>query len=266
MGASSSQGTSERQPLRSALPAPTEASFLVSRPRGPSTPGSTGCRSGMPSPRAAGPPRSRSRPGAPRRPRAGPGVRTLPRSVRSSSRRVDDGVRAAGMRTGAAQPNATVSVPGTLVATPAAGTTPGVGSGPVAAGDVHALRRDQPHHGDRPGPHRCRGGPIRPNPGVPTVMPGGEDARPPGPATTTGSGASGFQARPREREPSGSGGGGAEVTGADSTSPRRTLRRRSPPTRPREHRLSIPAHDNVRMRRSGYFRVLLRLGLCATRS
>ena len=32
---------------------------------------------------------------------------------------------------GAAQPNATGSVPGTLVANPAAGTIPGVGSGPV---------------------------------------------------------------------------------------------------------------------------------------
>ncbi len=108
---------------------------------------------------------------------------------------------------------------------PGGGHDPGRRVGPGRDGGVHARRRDQLHHGDRPGPHRCRGGPIRPGPGVPTVMPGGEDARPTGPAATTGSGASGFLARPREREPSGSGDAGAEMTGADSTSPRRTLRR-----------------------------------------
>ena len=61
--------------------------------------------------------------------------------------------------------------------------------------------------------------------GMPTVMPGGECACPTGPPTTTGSEASGFLTRPRERESSGSGDAGAEMTGADSTSPRRTLRR-----------------------------------------
>ena len=66
---------------------------------------------------------------------------------------------------------------------------------------------------------------IQPGPGVPTVMPGSACACPTGPATTTGSEASGFLTRPRERESSGSGDAGAEMTGADSTSPRRTLRR-----------------------------------------
>src|SRR5262249_52165497 len=37
-----------------------------------------------------------------------------------------------------------------------------------------------------------------------------------------------FLTRPRERESSGSGDAGAEMTGADSTSPRRTLRRVDP--------------------------------------
>ena len=73
--------------------------------------------------------------------------------------------------------------------------------------------------------HRRRPDPARPGPGVPTVRPDSECACPKGPATTTGSEASGFLARPREREPSGSGDAGAEMTGADSTSPRRTLRR-----------------------------------------
>ena len=62
---------------------------------------------------------------------------------------------------------------------------------------------------------------IRPDP----KRSDGQARRRVGPAATTGSGASGFLARPREREPSGSGDAGAEMTGADSTSPRRAMRR-----------------------------------------
>jgi hypothetical protein len=76
-------------------------------------------------------PRSRARPGAPRRPCVGPGVRTLPRSVRSSSRRADPAVFVTVTPLSAVELNATASVPGTFVDTPAAGTIPGVGSGPV---------------------------------------------------------------------------------------------------------------------------------------
>ena len=61
----------------------------------------------------------------------GPGPTTPPEWTRSSSRRTDPAVLVAGTPPGAAQPNATGSLPGTFVATPAAGTIPGVGSGPV---------------------------------------------------------------------------------------------------------------------------------------
>jgi hypothetical protein len=81
---------------------------------------------------------------------------------------------------------------------------------------------------------------IRPGPGVPTVRPGGACACPTGPATTTGSGASGFLTRPRERESSGSGDAGAEMTGVDSTFPRRTLRRSIRPRRATLRSLTQP--------------------------
>jgi hypothetical protein len=64
--------------------------------------------------------------------------------------RADPAVLVTGTPLSAAQLDATASAPGTCVATPAAGTIPGVGSGPGRDGDVHDRRLDQLHHGDCP--------------------------------------------------------------------------------------------------------------------
>ena len=115
-------------------------------PRGPSTPRLTGWRPGTPSPRAAGPPRSRARPGAPRRPRG---------SRRDDARRGGPGRRRGGRRRGraAGPPLPHAATDPRHPPPPAAAGRPrpgGVGRGPPAAG---------PRTGD--GPRRVPGRPGR---------------------------------------------------------------------------------------------------------
>ena len=99
-------------------------------PRGPSTPRSTGCRPGTPSPRSAGPPRSRARPGAQEAPR---GSRCDDFAEVGSGRR--RGGRRRGSGRGAAPP-ARGDRPSTSTALRGRGATPPVrgGAGPPADG------------------------------------------------------------------------------------------------------------------------------------
>ena len=189
MLAASPTATSARLPTEPCPPFPRTRVVRSARiPRGSSTPGSTWCRPGTPSPRAAGPPQSRARPGPPGRPHLARsrGVTDFAGvGSRSSSRRAGPAVLSRGHAPRAARPKMPpprCPAPSSLRV--AAGTIPGVGHdpghwvGPGRDGDVHARRRDQLHLGGRPGPHRCRGSLIRPGPGVPTVRPGGEWAPP----------------------------------------------------------------------------------------